>query len=47
MDLAADHLGFVIGAYAITTIMLLGLVIYVLARDQLLRRELKRQGKTS
>lgn len=51
MDLTADHLGFVIGAYAISAIMLAGLVTYVLARDRALRcdvqrLEIKRDGKT-
>ena len=42
MDLAADHLGFVIGSYAISAIMLVGLVTYVLARDRALRRDVQR-----
>ena len=51
MDLTADHLGFVIGAYAISAIMLAGLVTYILARDRALRcdvrrLEIKRTGTT-
>ncbi len=42
MDLSAEHLGFVIGAYALSAILLVGLVIYVFARDRGLRAEAAR-----
>jgi len=45
MDIAAAHTGFVIGAYALSVIMLAGLVICILARDRALRAEMGRPAK--
>ncbi len=42
MDLSAEHLGFVIAAYALSAILLVGLVIYIFARDRGLRIEAAR-----
>lgn len=42
MNFAADNTGFVIVAYALSAIMLMGLVIYTLARERALRAELER-----
>lgn len=42
MDLQAGHMGFVIGAYALSAIMLVGLIVYVLARDRSLQRQVRR-----
>lgn len=39
MDFSAAHAGFVIGAYALSAVVLVGLVVYVLGRDRLLRGE--------
>ncbi len=43
MDFAAVHAGFVIGAYALSALMLGGLVIYILARDRAVRAEVERR----
>lgn len=48
MDMSANHLGFVIGSYALSAILLFGLAIYVVVRDRKLRAEadmLDRQRK--
>ena len=42
MDLAASHIGFVVSSYALSAIFLLGLTIYVIARDRKLRAEAER-----
>jgi len=39
MDFAAAHAGFVIGAYALSAVVLVGLIVYILGRDRLLRGE--------
>ena len=39
MDLSAPHMGYVIGAYALSAILIIGLTVYVLARDRGLRAE--------
>jgi heme exporter protein CcmD len=39
MDLSASHTGFVISAYAISAIFLIGLVVQVIARDRRTRAE--------
>lgn len=39
MDFAAPHAGFVLAAYALSCIFLLGLTIRVIARDRKLRAE--------
>ena len=39
MDFAAPHIGFVVGAYALSVILIVGLVVYVMARDRSLRAE--------
>lgn len=39
MDLTADHLGFVAASYGLSAIFIIGLTIYVLARDRRLRAE--------
>ncbi len=41
MDFSAAHASFVIGAYALSAIMLVGLVIYTLARDRALRTQME------
>jgi heme exporter protein CcmD len=46
MDLTAPHLGFVYGAYALSAILIVGLVIYVVGRDRSLRAEVARLEKT-
>jgi heme exporter protein CcmD len=43
MDLAAAHTGFVMCAYALSAILLTGLVIYILARDRAMRAEMDRR----
>jgi heme exporter protein CcmD len=43
MDFAAAHTGFVIGAYALSAIVLVGLVVYTLAHDSVLRAEMDRR----
>jgi heme exporter protein CcmD len=42
MDLNASHIGFVIGAYALSALLLAGLVILTIARDRKLRHEAAR-----
>jgi heme exporter protein CcmD len=39
MDFSANHIGFVIGSYALSAIFLFGLTIAVVARDRRLRAE--------
>ena len=39
MDFSAAHIGFVVASYALSAIFLLGLTIYVVARDRRLRAE--------
>ena len=45
MDLSAPHMGYVIGSYALSVILIIGLVVYVLARDRRLRAEAERLGR--
>lgn len=45
MDLSAPHMGYVIGSYALSVILIIGLVVYVLARDRSLRAEAERLGR--
>ena len=42
MDFSANHIGFVIGAYGLSIVILTGLSIYVRARDRALRAEAER-----
>ncbi|MBI2719969.1 MAG: heme exporter protein CcmD [Rhizobiales bacterium] len=42
MDFAAAHVSFVIGAYALSAIALVGLTIQVITRDRALKAELRR-----
>lgn len=42
MDFTAPHLGFVLAAYGLSAVLILGLVIYVLHRDRSLRAEADR-----
>jgi heme exporter protein CcmD len=39
MDLSANHLGYVVASYGLSAIFILGLTIYVIARDRRLRAE--------
>jgi heme exporter protein CcmD len=39
MDWTAPHLGFVLSAYALTFVVLLGLAAYVIVRDRRLARD--------
>lgn len=41
MDWTAPHLGFVVGAYAASLIVLVGLALWLLRRDRSARRALK------
>jgi len=45
MDFTATYSGFVIGAYALSATMLTGLVIFILARDRVLRTEMERKDQ--
>jgi heme exporter protein CcmD len=40
MDWNADHAGFVIAAYALSLVFLVGLIIYVFSRDAQARKRL-------
>jgi heme exporter protein CcmD len=42
MDLAAAHAGFVVGAYALSALLLAGTALYVLVRDRRLSGEAAR-----
>ena len=42
MDLSAPHMGYIIGSYALSAILIVGLVVYVIARDRSLRAEAER-----
>jgi heme exporter protein CcmD len=42
MDMSAAHTGFVIAAYGLSGIMLVGLIVYILARDRGLSAEARR-----
>ena len=42
MDMTAPHMGYVIGSYALSAGLILGLVAYVLIRDRSLRAEADR-----
>lgn len=41
MDVSAVHIGFVIAAYAVSAIVLVGLLVSTIARDRFLRRKLR------
>lgn len=43
MNWAANHAGFVLAAYLITALMLLGLIVWVLLRDRRLRKRVTEQ----
>ena len=43
MDFSAPHIGFVIAAYALSALCLLGLCFYVLKRDRAAAAKLKQQ----
>ena len=42
MELSAPHMGYVIGSYALSAILIIGLVVYVLTRDRALRAKAER-----
>jgi len=42
MDFSAKHIGFVIASYALTFVLLAGLIIATLGRDRKLRAEAER-----
>ena len=42
MDFSAPHIGFVIGSYALSVILILGLIVSILLRDAKNRSEAKR-----
>jgi len=42
MDMSAPHLGFVAGSYAITAVLLVGLIAWIIWRDRALRAEAQR-----
>lgn len=42
MDFSAPHAGFVVASYALSAVLIAGLVIYVIARDRSLRGEANR-----
>ena len=46
MDWNADHAGFVIAAYALSFVLLTGLIIYVCNRDDRTRKRLAQFEKT-
>jgi heme exporter protein CcmD len=41
MDLSAPHLGYVFSAYAVTAVVLFGLIAYILMRDRRLARDVR------
>jgi heme exporter protein CcmD len=46
MDWNADHSGFVIAAYALSLVLVAGLVIYIFNRDARIRNQLAQFEKT-
>jgi heme exporter protein CcmD len=42
MDFSASHIGFVLAAYALTAVLVAGLIIHVILRDRRLRAEAER-----
>lgn len=46
MDWSASHSGFVIAAYAVSTVMIACLIIYVMRRDGGVKRRLAQFEKT-
>jgi heme exporter protein CcmD len=47
MDLSAPHLGFVFAAYAVTVVVLVGLISYILMRDRRLARDVRQLDRNS
>jgi heme exporter protein CcmD len=41
MDLAADHVGYVLVSYGVSAVVLLAMCLWIIARDRALARKLK------
>lgn len=46
MDFSAPHLGFVLGSYGLSVLLITGLALYVVRRDRRLRAEAARLDKS-
>jgi heme exporter protein CcmD len=46
MDFSAPHMGFVIGSYALSALLIAGLALYIVQRDRKLRAEVARLEKS-